>query len=67
MGGHRAGVIPNTEACSELISSVLALEETGTASLLGLYSHAGQSYASDSQYAPHLFFLSKTLCMYANL
>ncbi|TVY13073.1 D-serine dehydratase, partial [Lachnellula arida] len=51
MGGHRAGVIPNTEACAELISSVLALEATGIASLLGLYSHAGQSYGSDSQTA----------------
>ncbi|TVY32368.1 D-serine dehydratase, partial [Lachnellula subtilissima] len=51
MGGHRAGVTPNTESCSQLISSVLALEATGTASLLGLYAHAGQSYAGDSQSA----------------
>ncbi|TVY38817.1 D-serine dehydratase [Lachnellula occidentalis] len=51
MGGNRAGVIPNTESCSQLISSVLALEATGKASLLGLYAHAGQSYAGDSQSA----------------
>jgi D-serine ammonia-lyase len=51
MGGHRAGVAPQTESCSQLISSVLALEATGTASLLGLYSHAGHSYAFNSQSA----------------
>jgi D-serine deaminase-like pyridoxal phosphate-dependent protein len=46
MGAHRAGVMPQTEACSQLISSVLELDSQGTAHLLGLYSHAGQSYSS---------------------
>ncbi|KAH7336596.1 putative serine dehydratase domain-containing protein [Rhexocercosporidium sp. MPI-PUGE-AT-0058] len=46
MGGHRAGVAPQTTACSTLISSLLDLEEAGKLHLLGLYSHAGQSYSS---------------------
>lgn len=48
MGGHRAGVAPQTTACSILISSLLDLEEAGTLHLLGLYSHAGQSYSSSA-------------------
>ncbi|CZR55607.1 related to alanine racemase [Phialocephala subalpina] len=44
MGGRRAGVAPQTTACSTLISNILSLEASGSAQLLGLYSHAGQSY-----------------------
>ncbi|KAH6663188.1 putative serine dehydratase domain-containing protein [Halenospora varia] len=51
MGGHRAGVVPQTAACSDLIASLLALQTAGTAHLLGLYSHAGQSYTSNSRSA----------------
>lgn len=49
MGGHRAGVAPQTSACSTLISRILSLESTGQAQLLGLYSHAGQSYSSSNR------------------
>ncbi len=49
MGANRAGVVPQTEACSQLISSILSLEASGTTHLLGLYSHAGQSYTSSNR------------------
>lgn len=49
MGANRAGVVPHTEACSQLISSILSLEASGTTHLLGLYSHAGQSYTSSNR------------------
>jgi D-serine ammonia-lyase len=48
MGGHRAGVMPQSEACSQLISSVLELDSLGVAYLAGLYSHAGHSYYGSS-------------------
>ncbi|KAF7911022.1 uncharacterized protein EAF01_002530 [Botrytis porri] len=51
MGGHRAGVIPGTETCSQLISSVMALAKRNVCILHGLYSHAGHSYSSNSQTA----------------
>jgi D-serine ammonia-lyase len=44
MGARRAGVAPQTEACSSLLSSLLSFESAGKAHLLGLYAHAGQSY-----------------------
>ncbi|KUJ24645.1 uncharacterized protein LY89DRAFT_605405 [Mollisia scopiformis] len=49
MGTHRAGVPPQTEACAQLISSILSLESSGTVELLGLYAHAGQSYNSSNR------------------
>lgn len=49
MGGHRAGVAPQTSACTTLINSLLELEKAGTLNLLGLYSHAGQSYSSSGE------------------
>lgn len=48
MGGSRAGVRPQTEACSSLISGVLAREIEGKVKLLGLYAHAGHSYSSSN-------------------
>jgi D-serine deaminase-like pyridoxal phosphate-dependent protein len=51
MGGHRAGVAPQTTACSNLITSTLSLESAGKVHLLGLYSHAGQSYSGSSRAA----------------
>ncbi|TGO49145.1 hypothetical protein BCON_0219g00040 [Botryotinia convoluta] len=51
MGGHRAGVIPGTETCSQLISSVITLAKRNVCILHGLYSHAGHSYSSNSQTA----------------
>ncbi|TGO71111.1 hypothetical protein BELL_0618g00030 [Botrytis elliptica] len=51
MGGHRAGVIPGTETCSLLISSVITLAKRNVCILHGLYSHAGHSYSSNSQTA----------------
>jgi D-serine deaminase-like pyridoxal phosphate-dependent protein len=49
MGTHRAGVAPQSQAFSQLISSILALDTLRIANLLGLYSHAGQSYTSTSR------------------
>ncbi len=49
MGGHRAGVTPQTTTCSNLIASLINLESRGIAKLLGLYSHAGQSYSSSNR------------------
>ncbi|QSZ29585.1 hypothetical protein DSL72_004101 [Monilinia vaccinii-corymbosi] len=49
MGDHRAGVIPNTEVCSQLISSVMSLASRDECIFHGLYSHAGHSYSSSSQ------------------
>ncbi|RDL33287.1 uncharacterized protein BP5553_08726 [Venustampulla echinocandica] len=51
MGSHRAGVVPQTDACYQLIASVVALETAGTCRLLGLYSHAGHSYGGNSRAA----------------
>lgn len=45
MGYHRAGVLPQSELCTTLISSLLALESSGH-SFHGLYAHAGHSYSS---------------------
>lgn len=49
MGSNRAGVIPQTAACSTIITDILSLETSGTCSLIGLYSHAGHSYSSSSR------------------
>ncbi|KAI1082043.1 putative serine dehydratase domain-containing protein [Whalleya microplaca] len=46
MGSHRAGVIPATPECNALISALLLSETVGSSILLGLYTHAGHSYAS---------------------
>ena len=51
MGARRAGVIPQTEACSTLIAAALSLESAGKTHLLGLYAHAGQSYYGSSRAA----------------
>ncbi|KAG4034902.1 hypothetical protein MFRU_002g02510 [Monilinia fructicola] len=51
MGGHRAGVIPGTDTCSQLISSVISLASRSVCIFHGLYSHAGHSYSSNSQTA----------------
>ncbi|KAJ8066326.1 hypothetical protein OCU04_005402 [Sclerotinia nivalis] len=51
MGGQRAGVIPGTDICSQLISSVISLANRDVCILHGLYSHAGHSYSSSSQTA----------------
>ncbi|KAK4128641.1 hypothetical protein N657DRAFT_660259 [Parathielavia appendiculata] len=42
----RAGVVPNTPACTTLIAAVLTAEEQGLCTLHGVYSHAGHSYAA---------------------
>jgi len=49
--GHRAGVKPLSQQCTLLISSLLSLSSTTvpTCHFLGLYSHAGHSYSSDSR------------------
>ncbi|KAK4097939.1 hypothetical protein N658DRAFT_488830 [Parathielavia hyrcaniae] len=42
----RAGVPPNTPACTSLIAAVLDAEARGVCVLHGLYAHAGHSYAA---------------------
>ncbi|KAM3086077.1 hypothetical protein ACMFMF_000031 [Clarireedia jacksonii] len=49
MGAHRAGVIPETTACTDLIASVFSLANRNECVFHGLYSHAGHSYSSNSQ------------------
>jgi len=49
MGGHRAGVEPNSPTCNKLITSLLSLHASSVVHFLGLYSHAGQSYSSTSR------------------
>lgn len=49
MGSHRAGVEPGSRSCTSMISSLLSLAAAHEAHFLGLYSHAGQSYSSDSR------------------
>ncbi len=44
MGYGRAGVSPQSQVASQLISNVLQAEEIGVAVFYGLYTHAGQSY-----------------------
>ncbi|KAI0444902.1 putative serine dehydratase domain-containing protein [Xylaria telfairii] len=46
MGGNRAGVPPDTASCAALVRELLLAETVGAAVFWGLYSHAGQSYAS---------------------
>ncbi|OTA82138.1 hypothetical protein M434DRAFT_84978 [Hypoxylon sp. CO27-5] len=46
IGSNRAGVIPGSRACTELIDALLASEEAGTSVLFGVYTHAGHSYAT---------------------
>ncbi|XXH03049.1 hypothetical protein Hte_009439 [Hypoxylon texense] len=46
VGSNRAGVIPNTPACAALVDALLASEGRGESALLGLYCHAGHSYAT---------------------
>ena len=50
MGGHRAGVEPLSASCKDLIVDILALSVSPipVCHFLGVYSHAGQSYASNS-------------------
>ncbi|KAI1414867.1 putative serine dehydratase domain-containing protein [Hypoxylon sp. FL1857] len=46
IGSNRAGVIPGSPNCTEVIDALLASEEAGTSALLGVYTHAGHSYAT---------------------
>jgi len=43
--------MPQTEACTTLITSAREFEKTGAGHLLGIYAHAGQSYAINSSTA----------------
>ncbi|KAK6583474.1 hypothetical protein PZA11_004550 [Diplocarpon coronariae] len=49
MGGKRAGVPPQTAECNTLLRALLAREKHGSLHILGLYSHAGQSYSSSAR------------------
>jgi len=49
MGGSRAGVLPLSATASTIISSILDLHSAKTIHFLGLYAHAGQSYAGSSR------------------
>ncbi|KAI1772629.1 putative serine dehydratase domain-containing protein [Hypoxylon cercidicola] len=46
VGSNRAGVVPDTPACGALVDALLASEGKGESALLGLYTHAGHSYAT---------------------
>ncbi|KAI1104603.1 putative serine dehydratase domain-containing protein [Jackrogersella minutella] len=46
IGSNRAGVVPDTPACAALVDALLASEQAGESVLLGVYSHAGHSYAT---------------------
>ncbi|KAF3057154.1 D-serine dehydratase [Daldinia childiae] len=46
VGTNRAGVIPGSPASTALIDALLASEESGSSVLLGVYCHAGHSYAA---------------------
>ncbi|KAI1502971.1 putative serine dehydratase domain-containing protein [Biscogniauxia marginata] len=46
VGTNRAGVVPGSAACRELLDDLLIAESTGSCVLLGLYCHAGHSYAA---------------------
>ncbi|KAI1464252.1 putative serine dehydratase domain-containing protein [Daldinia caldariorum] len=46
VGTNRAGVIPGTPESNALIDQLLASEEAGSSVLLGVYCHAGHSYAA---------------------
>lgn len=43
-GYHRAGVIPHTEASTELVDALVRIHTDGTLVFHGLYIHAGHSY-----------------------
>lgn len=62
MGGHRAGVEPLSASCKDLIISILALSASSipVCHFLGVYSHAGHSYASNSS-ATAMDFLRQEL------
>jgi D-serine ammonia-lyase len=49
MGYGRAGVSPQNQVASQLISDVLQAEGVGAAVFYGLYTHAGQSYYGDDR------------------
>lgn len=49
MGYRRAGVPPQSQVASQLISDVLKAEEVGGAIFHGLYTHAGHSYSGNSR------------------
>lgn len=66
MGGHRAGAIPDSDSCLLLIKGIIAMENLGLAHFLGLYSHAGQSYASSSR-AEALRYLNEELDALSNV
>ncbi|KAI0178562.1 putative serine dehydratase domain-containing protein [Hypoxylon sp. FL1284] len=46
VGSNRAGVIPGTPACDAIVDALLTSEAAGRSALLGLYCHAGHSYAT---------------------
>lgn len=51
LGYHRAGLDYTTKAFDNLIKDVLLLEKSGSVTLVGFYTHAGQSYVGDSDAA----------------
>ena len=48
-GYHRAGLDFTTKAFGNLMHRIYSLEETGTVTLVGFYSHAGHSYGGSSE------------------
>ena len=50
-GYHRAGIGPDSKEMERLVEGISTFESIGCAELIGFYSHAGQSYAGDSESA----------------
>ena len=48
-GYHRAGLDFTTKAFGNLMHRIYSLEETGTVTLVGFYSHAGHSYGGSCE------------------
>ena len=46
VGSGRAGVVPGTTACAQLIDAALDADRAGDCVLYGVYCHAGHSYSA---------------------
>ena len=48
LGYHRAGLDYTTKSFRDLVKNILSLERSGCVTLVGFYTHAGQSYGGNS-------------------
>ncbi|KAG8532758.1 uncharacterized protein KY384_002636 [Bacidia gigantensis] len=58
-GYHRAGLDSNSQGFSNLLTYVSSLQKSGSVNLVGLYSHAGHSYGSNSNNEALEFLLTE--------